>query len=725
MNSDLTFFATCPKGLEDLLADEVMALESVKTRTTVGGVYFSSELKVAYGLCLWSRVANRVILILNDPETSPPLSTELELYSTAADVAWEDHMDANTTFSVDFIGKNKAIQNTQFGAVRVKDAIVDRMREKTGDRPSVSKQDPQLRIQARITKGKVQLGLDLCGVSLHQRGYRTEQGSAPIKENLAAAILMRAGWPKLAKQGQGLIDPMCGSGTFLIEAALMALDVAPGLFRERFSFENWKQHEPEIWRELVSDAEKRSETGKAGGEDLRIVGVDGNKRVLGNASNNIERAGLSSWVGLEEQEISHFQRPAVFAYGTGLVMCNPPYGERLGQIEELKDTYRNLAQVVKSACTGWQLGVITSNPELAKEMRLRPKKINKFLNGSIPCDLYMYDILSSNDSTLREDRPGEVKERLPENVQMIANRLRKNLRKLSTWIKQNQTTAYRVYDADMPEYSAAVDYYDGKIHLQEYAAPKDIPEATTTKRLRELMHAVANVFEVKITDIALKTRKRNRGKSQYEKLEARSDFHNVVEGNALFRVNLWDYLDTGVFLDHRLLRLRLANESRGKRFLNLFSYTGTATVQAALGGALSSVSVDMSNTYLDWAEHNFQINKINASKHELVNSDCMTWLASCRQGFDLILLDPPTFSNSKKMDGVLDIQRDHVSLIRRCVELLTLGGKLYFSNNLRGFKLDESLSEDFKIEDISDATIDVDFMRNRKIHHCYLIEHKT
>lgn len=723
MNNELTFFATCPKGLEDLLVDEVKTLAEVKVRSTVGGVYFYATLKTAYGLCLWSRVANRVLLILNDPDESPPIATELALYSTAADVAWEDHMDASTSFSVDFIGKNKAIQNTQFGAVRVKDAIVDRMRAKTGDRPSVDKQNPQLKIQARLTKGKVQLGLDLCGVSLHQRGYRTEQGAAPVKENLAAAILLRSGWLAHAKAGNGLIDPMCGSGTFLVEAALMALDIAPGLYRERFGFHNWKQHQPNIWEALRTEAEDRSAKGKAAGDALKIVGIDEDKRVLNFASNNIKRAGLSAWIELDEQGIQDFQRPSKFAYSTGLVICNPPYGERLGQVEQLRTTYQNLGKVIKEACAGWQLAIFTGNPDLAKEMRLRPKKSNKFLNGSLPCELYLYDLLSADEAVLRKDREGAAaKEHLTENTQMVVNRLRKNIRKISKWIKKNQINAYRIYDADMPEYSAAVDVYDGKIHLQEYAAPKNIPEETTNKRLRELLQAVAYVFEVNITDIAVKTRRRNRGKSQYEKFETRSEFQVVHEGSARFKVNLWDYLDTGLFLDHRLLRLRLANESHGKRFLNLFCYTATATVHAALGGAASSVSVDMSNTYLDWANRNFELNHINISKHELIQEDCLKWLASCRQGFDLILLDPPTFSNSKKMEGVLDIQRDHVTLVKRCMEILTPGGKLYFSNNLRGFKLDATLKESFKIEDISETTIDTDFERNKKIHHCYLIE---
>jgi 23S rRNA (guanine2445-N2)-methyltransferase / 23S rRNA (guanine2069-N7)-methyltransferase len=206
-------------------------------------------------------------------------------------------------------------------------------------------------------------------------------------------------------------------------------------------------------------------------------------------------------------------------------------------------------------------------------------------------------------------------------------------------------------------------------------------------------------------------------------LSAEGDFFTVQEGHAKFWVNLIDYLDTGLFLDHRPLRLKIAEHSQGKKFLNLFCYTATASVHAALGGATESTSVDMSNTYIDWARRNFELNKINLYAHKLVQADCLQWLNECRNGYDLIMLDPPTFSNSKRMEGVLDVQRDHVALVTRCMELLNTNGRLYFSTNLRGFKLDRESLAKYQLDDITASTIDVDFERNPKIHHCYLIQH--
>jgi 23S rRNA (guanine2445-N2)-methyltransferase / 23S rRNA (guanine2069-N7)-methyltransferase len=721
------FSATCPKGLEDLLASELQMLSAEAVQISIGAVYFQGPLRVAYGLCMWSRVANRVLLLLNDAKTSPPIASELALYSAVAEIPWEAHLTGDTTFAVDFVGTNKVITNTQYGAVRIKDAIVDRMRTKVGRRPDVDKAQPDLRIQARLAKGQVQVGLDLSGGSLHQRGYRLEQGAAPLKENLAAGIMLRLGWPELARSGAFLIDPMCGAGTLLIEAAMIACDLAPGLVRSRngghWGFRHWLGHDADAWREVLVEAEARAEVGGAQKAAMRMWGADKNPRMLQIAKTNAERAGLGEMIGFGQSDIEHFEKPAFMA-GMGLMVCNPPYGERLGDVEELKGTYLAMADMSKRQCPGWQLAVFTGNPELAREMRLRPKRVNKFFNGALPCELYQYELLSVEQATLRRDRDSVREEDLSEGALMVANRIKKNLRKLVVWLKSAETNAYRVYDADLPEYAAAVDLYDGRVHVQEYAAPKTIPDDVAQRRLRELLNAVAYVLAVPQKQIAVKTRQRNRGTQQYEKFHEGGEFFVVNEGQARFWVNLRDYLDTGLFLDHRPLRKRLFEEARGKRFLNLFCYTASATVHAALGGAVQSVSVDMSNTYLDWAERNFKLNAVKTERHQLVQADCLKWLNQCRQGFDLIMLDPPTFSNSKRMEGILDIQRDHVALIRRCMELLNAGGKLYFSTNLRSFKLDLAALDDLAVDDMSASTIDPDFARNAKIHRCFLIRQK-
>lgn len=725
MKQTLNFYATCPKGLEDLLVQEIQSLAGESVRQTIGAVYFNGTLALAYELCLWSRLANRVLLQLNIPRESPPIATELALYSAAAAIPWEEHIGPESSIAVDFIGTNKAINNTQYGAMRVKDAVVDRMRARTGTRPNVDKQNYDIKIQARLAKDQIQLGLDLSGASLHQRGYRTEQGVAPLKENLAAALLLRAGWPGLAAQGAPLVDPMCGSGTLVIEAALMALDIAPGSFRQNFGFQHWLHHDDALWRALCEQAEERHTQRLQSLPPLRLWGLDENPRVLQLAEANAKRAGVERYVTWGRTGIATLQSPEAAKGASGLLICNPPYGERLGEVDALRDTYLTLAQVAKAQFPGWQLAVFSGNPELVKEMRLRAKKINRFFNGAIACELHQFQLLSAEEATLRRDFDRVEPSQLSDGAVMVLNRLKKNVRKLNKWAEAEKVDAYRIYDADLPEYAAAIDLYGERVHIQEYAAPKSVDAAAAEKRLRDLVQATACYFNVPPKSIALKTRQRNRGSTQYEKLSAEGDFFPVKEGLARLWVNLNDYLDTGLFLDHRLLRLRIQRQAPGKKFLNLFCYTGSATVQAALGGATESTSVDMSRTYLDWARRNFELNKMNAYQHKLVQADCMKWLAECREGYDLIMLDPPTFSNSKRMEGVLDVQRDHVALIKRCMELLNNDGTLYFSTNLRGFKIAHDELSSYAITDITAETIDVDFERNKKIHHCYLIQHSS
>lgn len=722
MKQILNFYATCPRGLEDLLIQEIQALGGEKARQTIGAVYFEGALALAYELCLWSRLANRVLLQLNNPRQSPPIATDLALYSAVAAIAWEEHIGPQSSIAVDFVGTNKAINNTQYGAMRVKDAVVDRMRSRTGSRPNVDKQNFDIKIQARLAKDQIQLGLDLSGASLHQRGYRTEQGAAPLKENLAAAILLRAGWPGLAAQGAPLIDPMCGSGTLLIEAALMALDIAPGSFRQRYGFEQWLQHDSTLWAQICEAATARRAQRLQNLPPLHLWGMDDNPRVLQFAEANARRAGVDGYITFTRAGVGAFALPEAASHA-GLLVCNPPYGERLGEVDALRDTYRTLAQVAKEQCSGWQLAVFTGNPELAKEMRLRAKKINKFFNGTIACELHQFQLLSADEAVLRRDLDRIEEAQLSDGATMVLNRLKKNVRKLKKWAEGEGVEAYRVYDADLPEYSAAIDVYGERVHVQEYAAPKTVDATAAEKRLRDLVQATACYFGISPKDIALKTRQKNRGVTQYEKLSAEGDFFVVQEAQAKLWVNLLDYLDTGLFLDHRPLRLALHRQAAGKKFLNLFCYTASATVHAALGGAAESVSVDMSRTYLDWARRNFELNKMNAYQHKLVQADCMKWLEECREGFDLIMLDPPTFSNSKRMEGVLDVQRDHAALIKRCMELLNNGGRLYFSTNLRDFKLAHDELSSYSIQDITSDTIDLDFERNKKIHHCYWIQH--
>ena len=746
------YFSTCPKGIEGLLAQELATLGATSVRETVAGVYFDGTLETAYRVCLWSRLANKVLL----PLASFPVESQDDLYDGVRELPWHEHLNPAGTLLVDFIGSNDAIRNTQFGAVKIKDAIVDCLREFSGERPSVAKRDPDLRINARLSKNKVVISLDLSGESLHRRGYRVKQGSAPMKENLAAGILLRADWPAIAAQGGALLDPMCGSGTLLIEAALMAADIAPGLGRVSFGFERWLNHRNDIWLGLREEAIERRRVGLEK-PLVEIRGYDADVRVIRAAEENIVSADLDHWLRVSRKELAEFKKPTHAPMDFGLVISNPPYGERLGEIDSLKLLYAHLGERLRNEFQGWRAAVFTGNPELGKQMGLRAEKKYRLFNGTIPSELLMFSIdreifvqsrveqdgRFSKDEEERQAAEQQVKitareeqaAALSNGAKMLANRLQKNQKQLEKWARKNNISCYRLYDADMPEYSAAIDIYRGVplngrgeqtyVHVQEYAAPKSVDEDRAAQRFAEIEAAVPYALDVPINNVSYKQRRRNKGTMQYEKLSEgpAGELVTITEGQSRLQINLWQYLDTGLFLDHRPVRDMIAQMAKDKRFLNLFCYTATASVRAAMAGARFTVSVDMSNTYLNWARKNFALNGLSEARNRLEQADCLKWLTENTQQFDLILLDPPSFSNSKRMEDVLDVQVDHVGMIHEAMRALTEGGTLIFSNNLRSFSLDYDALSAYSIKDISNQTIDQDFQRNTKIHQCWLITH--
>ncbi|WP_165680826.1 bifunctional 23S rRNA (guanine(2069)-N(7))-methyltransferase RlmK/23S rRNA (guanine(2445)-N(2))-methyltransferase RlmL [Metapseudomonas otitidis] len=723
MSDRYELFLTCPKSLEGLLLEEVSQLGLEEPREQVAAVRGHGSLETAYRLCLWSRLANRVLLVL----ARFPVSNADDLYEGVKAVDWHDHLAADGSLAVEFSGHGAGIDNTHFGALKVKDAVVDRLRTSTGQRPSVDKQNPDVRLHLRLEKGEAILSLDLAGHSLHQRGYRLQQGAAPLKENLASAILIRAGWPRIAAEGGALADPMCGVGTFLVEAAMMAADVAPNLKRERWGFSNWLGHVPAIWRKLHDEAQTRADAGLAR-PPLWIRGYEADPRLIQPARNNIERAGLGAWVKIYQGELATFE-PRPDQNQKGLVISNPPYGERLGDEASLLYLYQNLGERLRQACMGWEAAVFTGAPELGKRMGIRSHKQYAFWNGALPCKLLLIKVLpeqfvtgSRRQDSAVEAQPGVAPAaepaRLSEGGQMFANRLQKNLKQLGKWARKEGIQCYRLYDADMPEYALAVDLYGDWVHVQEYAPPRSIDPEKAQARLLDALAAIPQALQIDPSRVVVKRRERQTGTRQYERQGAEGRFMEVNEGGVKLLVNLTDYLDTGLFLDHRPMRLRIQREAAGKRFLNLFCYTATATVHAAKGGARSTTSVDLSKTYLDWARRNLSLNGFS-DKQRLQQGDVMAWLEEDRGEYDLIFIDPPTFSNSKRMEGVFDVQRDHVHLLDLAMARLAPGGVLYFSNNFRKFQLDEALSARYQVSEISAETLDPDFARNGKIHRAW------
>ena len=710
------FFATAALGLEPLLLTELADLGATDVKQERAGVRFSGNLGMAYKACLWSRLASRILLPLATFTASDPD----QLYAGVLAIDWSEHLLVENTLAVDCTLIQSKITHTRYGALKVKDAVVDQFRSRVGDRPSVAVEQPDVRLNLHIFRDQATLSIDLSGDSLHRRGYRIDGVHAPLKENLAAAILIRAGWPAICAAGGGLADPLCGSGTLPVEAGLIATDTAPGLLRRYYGFLGWLQHDEDLWDDLLKEALQRQSIG-VDKKLAPIVGYDSDSRAVKAAWQHAQNAGLDKIIHFERRTLREFVAPA--GVNHGLLVANPPYGERLGEASELPEFYNILGQKMAQQCRGWKGAVITSSPQLGRSIGLRAGKINVLYNGALKCQLLQFELNETNRwQSLDEGAGKAVKKVLSPGGEMFANRLRKNLKKMKKWAVKEKINCYRLYDADLPEYSVAVDIYGDEVHLQEYRAPKEIDEHKAAERLRDIQDALPLVLDISPDKVHLKVRQQQKGAQQYEKQSRRGILKEVQEGNCSFLVNLTDYLDTGLFLDHRPTRLLIQQLASGTRFLNLFAYTGTATVHALMGDAISTTTVDMSRTYLEWAKKNLLLNHFDPAEEELIQADCLSWIDTATGEYDLIFLDPPTFSNSKGMVETFDVQRDHVELLQKTLRLLAPEGTLIFSNNLRKFVMDPGLAADLDIENISKKTIPFDFERNPRIHNCWLIK---
>ncbi len=733
MNDEYRFFATAPRGSTGLLADELRALGATGVQENPGGAYFEGSLEMAYRACLWLRTANRVLFSLSDFAAPDPNA----LYEAITELPWEDHLDPDGTLAVEVAGTNPGITHSQYAAQRVKDAVVDRFRSRIGRRPSVDLENPNLRLNLHLYNGRATLSLDLSGTSLHRRSYRLSEGSlAPLKENLAAAVLLRAGWPDIAKAGGALVDPLCGSGTLLLEAALIAGDCAPGWQRSEWGFTGWLGHIPALWERLRTEATERRAAGLA--QMPTIMGYDADPSVVRTAHRIVDNAGLRGYIAIERCELASCTAPSV---ASGLVVVNPPYGERLGETTELTGLYARLGEVITERFAGWEAALLTGNLNLAKRLGLRAWRIHPMDNGALECHLLRFHVTPEWRRKVRPSLPPApaAPEMGTPGAQMFANRLRKKRKELGAWAVRENIDCYRIYDADMPEYALAIDVYQGErrwVYCQEYAPPASVDPEKAAMRLAEAMAMVPMVLEVPKEQVFLTVRRRQKGHAQYQRQGDEGRFHEVREGGYTFLVNFTDHLDTGLFLDHRPLRALIRTLSQGKRFLNLYAYTGTATVYAAAGGATATTSVDLSPTYLDWARRNLARNGFflpnrgraaQGERHEFIKADVLPWITEAdhdrARRYGVIFLAPPTFSRSKRMEGVLDVQRDHLSLIMAAAALLEPEGVILFSVHARRFLLDRAALTvaGWVAEDITAQTVPLDFARNPQIHQCWRI----
>ncbi len=719
MNDNVRYWvATAPVGAASVLAEELAQFGAADIRERSHDVKFQGTLEVGYRSCLWSRTATRVLLSLGSIDATSSKS----LYEAVKRMDWREHLIPGATLACDCSGGNESIRHTIYGAQLLKDAVCDNLRESTGERPNIRPERPDVLLHLHVEGPTALVSLDFSGESLHRRGYRGEGGRAPLKENVAAAVLLRAGWPQIAESGGTLLDPMCGSGTFLTEGALIAADAAPAMHREYFGFLKWHGHDAALWESLRAQALARRSA-----RTVRrcVLGSDVDPEAVRMAIANAAHAGVADWVHVEQRALYDLPRPKA---ETGLIVANPPYGIRIGAESGLPALYSELGGVLRERFQGWQAAILTGNPPLARNLGIYAKRTHRVFNGTIECRLLRFDLNEASAQRPAEQVRADWSSR--PGAQMFANRLRKNLQRLDPWAVKEHIDCFRVYDADMPEYAFAIDLYGREsrhVCVQEYAAPKSVNPESARERRREALAVLPDVLSVPLPHVHMRVRKPQKGADQYEKRDSAAERHAVSEGGLKFWVNFRDYLDTGLFLDHRIVRAMLRVWAKDADFLNLFCYTGSATVYAAAGGARRTVGVDLSNTYLDWAHENLLLNGFRGDNHELYRADCLAWLEeheSAGAQFDLIFLDPPTFSNSKRMDGVLDVQRDHVGMIRRSLKLLRPAGRLVFSTNYTRFKLDEAALGDLAIEDISAATVPKDFERHARIHKCFVVRFK-
>ncbi len=732
---------TCADGLEHALMIELASFGIAASQHATGRVIACVTLCQLYHICLYSRVASRVLLPLaeyyfvNTQKDNVTVITEdipSVLYEFTKRYDWSQLLDVHQTFVIRTSVDKRVAVNQQFVTMRIKDGIADRFNAQFGARPSVDTQKPNLIISVHIAPDKALFALDLSGASLHRRGYRVANTDAPLKENLAAALLYTADWHR--KRFDVLFDPMCGSGTFIIEALLMSLDYAVGVDKasDEFGFCHWREHDEALWQSLVLQAQDKFHHNLQHAKLPKTYAFDNNPIAIKALHKNILASALAPVIDKIEfavQELSELPK-TLQALGDDdalFFITNPPYGERLGESELLKPLYQGMGLMLRQyAPMHTTVGVLAAKAEEADLLPLLTPQTLRCHNGALTV-YFRYGQLNTAPQPMIIDvyEPRCVVIENDDNLDEFINRLQKNLNHLKKTAQKQQVSNLRIYDADLPNYNAAIDIYGDKVHIQEYAPPKTIDETVAKRRFNLMLLAVRQVLNVDREAIFIKTRAKQSGNEQYERHTSKKGKRYVVsEHGALLYVNFTDYLDTGLFIDHRPMRQIIKQRAQHKSVLNLYAYTCTASVQAAMGGAKKIVSVDLSDNYLTWGKHNFALNGFELdARFEFVSADVFEWIKHNSESFDVIFIDPPTFSNSKKFYGTFDVQRDHVSLIKRAMNRLTHDGVLYFSNNFSKFVMDESLLQLFDVQEMTHKTTGFDFKKG--IHKSYEIRHKN
>lgn len=705
------YFATCPRGAEQLLAAELARLGVEQPQPTRGGVAFASEnADVAYRVCLHSALHQRLLLILARFDAKTPD----ELYAGVQQVDWTEHVAVDGTLRIDAKLRDTELGKPHFAALRAKDAIVDQFRAQFDQRPSIKMRSPDLRIDLFVHRHAVQLATDLAGA------WKAETPRGAVGDGIDAALVLGL----VAEIPEHVVIAGAAHVDLIAQAAMRAAHCAPGLLKHDFGFTGWLGHVPARWQRLQDEA-VQARLNAPDEQHPRIHVYEPDLQRLGRARRHAKALGVEAWVQWHDQGAWKMTPPA--ERGLLLVCPSRDDGAQQSAVEH----------AARSRFDGWQvLHRSESGETSSRAWRDKAAQSVKISRGKRNIQIQRF-ALGHHKASKQPETVAPVEVVAQPVIQTVTvepapdliNRLSKNQKHLRRWALRDGVDCYRLYDADLPEYAAAVDLYHSDALwavIQEYAAPAKLPDEVAAYRLQQVVDAVRRVLDLPDERVVVKTRQRQRGQAQYEKFGRDGDFHVVQEAGLKVLVNFTDYLDTGLFLDHRSVRMELARQAKGRHVLNLFAYTGVATLHMVAGGAKSSTTVDMSRTYLSWAKRNLLLNGLHQPQHQFVQADCLTWLAEQSQDraskrYGLIFMDPPTFSRSKRMQDILDIQRDHVRLIRQAVALLRPGGELFFSNNFRRFKLDEDALSDLQISDITAATLPEDFKRRPRIHYCFRI----
>ncbi len=767
---ELEFFASCLSGLEQPLGEELKSFGINRVRPLGGGVAFFCEAEKAYRACLWSRIASRIMLVLGRVNAG---DAEL-LYAGAYDIAWETIIAAGSPFNVRATGTNESLRNTRFTSLKVKDAIADRLRAQGFERPHANSDAPRAAIDVRVHDRRATISLDFSGEALNHRSYFTSDDGqdAALACSLAAGALTVGGWPDAARAGAALVDPACRDGILIVEAAAMACDAAAGLDRNRWGFMSWADHDSTLWNRLVAEARQRLEVGltqraackpeqissssRPDAKKVHLVGISTSSPAIAKAREHVRRAGLRSVVSIElgdaecvgavvERAANAARRAFEVHEPTACaIACNIDARSRADARAYVQADETTFAAGCSSACkmapdANAYCFIAIGAESIASRLGLTASKSIVAGKGRIETPIDVFDSAPIGGTTIEipdlaggAPHPVEVLEKTSE---QFAARLRKVFKERRKWASRAGVSCYRIYDSDLPDYAVAIDWYTGAgdargnnyLHISEYAPPASVDAARAQRRFNDVLAISPIVCGIRPDHVFSKRRLREKGGGQYRNAGSRAYPTTIEEGGHLFEIDLAGRLDTGLFLDHRMTRELVGELAQEKRFLNLFAYTGSASVYAASGGATETTTVDLSQTYLDWAQRNMEANGFTGANHAFVRADVLRWITDTRRSkhrFDLIFVDPPTFSNSKAMGKkTWDVQRDHVELLIGVAHLLARGGEAIFSCNLRSFKPDIAKLEKYgvQIEDISADTIPPDFARTPKIHKCYRV----